>query len=199
MFFVVVFWLPIGMSAFATFMVFVLQCHIFGIIYVCDVELSLMVIVALTVTCGICIDEITHSMYGIVYSYGTVEERLHEMIVGHGPSIMKGAISTMLGVSMLGGSDSPFWQTFFYIIFFLCLLGSIMGIVIVPSVLALFMEDNPHPDDLCFADDFDDDKHQVEMGNIGADGFSVVDNQDSHAASSFKGDSSASGLQSRVD
>lgn len=196
MFITTSFWLPFWAAAMAACMVFVLQIHIFGVIYVCGLQFQILLIIALSVTAGICIDEITHCIYHLVYAYGTVEERLHETIVGHGPSVMKGAISTIVGVSMLAGATSPFWKTFFYVIFSLCVLGSYMGVVVVPCMLSEFLQDNPHPDDLCFDDDFDD-KQQVEMGNIGADGLSVVENDDSRGASSFKS-KATTGLDSVV-
>lgn len=197
MFVVVACWLPFWGAAFASLMVFILQVHIFGILSLFGNKFDILCFIALCVTCGICVDEITHCLYHLTYSYGTVEERLHETIVGHGPSIMKGALSTIIGVLMLAGAQSPFWKTFFYIIFSLCLLGSWVGIVVVPCILVTFMQDNPHPDDLDFADDFD--KQQVEMGNIGENGLSIVENMDSHAASSFKAESRVSAAESRVD
>ena len=57
------------------------------------------------------------------------------------------------------------------------------------------MGDNPHPDDMCFDDDFEDGKERVEMGAIGLDGVSIVENVGSQVASQF----GKSNAESRVD
>lgn len=194
MWFTLIFWLPFWASTFATFVVFCLQQHIWGIAYIYDMQLAISFTMVMTVTCGICVDEVTHCIFALIKAYGTPEERLHHAVVGHGPSILKGALSTMVGVTMLSGSTAaPFWEVYFYVIFYLCILGSIFGIFMTPCILIFFLGDRPHPDDLCFDDDFD--KQQVEMGNIGADGLSVVENTDS----SFRSKVDSSHADSRVD
>lgn len=162
---VLIFFIPFWAATVASLMVFILQIHIWGMVYVFGLHLSLDVLVALTSTCGICVDEIVHSLYAIIYSHGTREERLHETVVITGSSVVKGSISTLIGISLLSLSPTALFRAYFVVCFSLCLVGDFVGIVLVPGWVAMLIGDNPHPEDKYLDDDMDDEK-QVELGNL---------------------------------
>lgn len=78
---VVSLWLPFWAAFFTGFSIFVLQCHLFALLYIFDMKVGANLMVALSVTAGICVDEITHCIYHLIYSYGTLEERITKQLL----------------------------------------------------------------------------------------------------------------------
>jgi len=122
---------------FITLMVFLIDCDMLGIMYVCGINVSSISFVCLLMGIGLSVDYCVHIGHAFTHSYGkTPNDRLVEAIKMMGTSVLKGGFTTFLGTVVLGFASSDAFRSFFKMLFFTVLFGVLHGLVALPVFLA---------------------------------------------------------------
>uniref|UniRef100_H2Z0N9 SSD domain-containing protein n=1 Tax=Ciona savignyi TaxID=51511 RepID=H2Z0N9_CIOSA len=112
--------------------------ELLGFMGAAGVKLSAVPAVILVASIGLGVEFTVHITFAFITSCGSRRERVVQSI-GHmtGP-VVDGAVSTLLGVVMLAGSEFDFIiKYFFQVLGILILLGVLNGLVLLPVVLSL--------------------------------------------------------------
>ncbi|XP_034561784.1 patched domain-containing protein 3-like [Notolabrus celidotus] len=115
-----------------------------GFMWLWDVRLDSISMIIFTVCIGFTVDFSAHVSYAFVSSKkSTNDEKAVEAISNLGYPILQGAVSTVLGVSVLATSEFNTFRTFFKIFFLVMFLGMLHGLIFIPVILTLFTR-RPH-------------------------------------------------------
>uniref|UniRef100_UPI003AB0500F patched domain-containing protein 3-like n=1 Tax=Centroberyx gerrardi TaxID=166262 RepID=UPI003AB0500F len=110
-----------------------------GFMALWDVSLDSISMIIFTVCIGFTVDFSAHVSYAFVSSEKPgADEKAVDALSSLGYPILQGALSTILGVSVLATSEFHIFRTFFKIIFLVMLIGMVHGLAFIPVLLTLF-------------------------------------------------------------
>nr|WJJ61139.1 Patched [Patiria miniata] len=112
--------------------------ELFGFMGLLGIKLSAIPAVTLIISVGIGVEFTLHTCYAFLTTIGDRNKRV-TMALGHTFSpVVDGALSTLLGVVMLAGSEFDFIVSYFFYVFTaLIVIGTLNGLVLLPVILSL--------------------------------------------------------------
>ena len=114
-----------------------------GFMHVWGLSLSSITMIEVIMSVGFCIDfsaHLTHSFIAGV-GKGSRNERAYQACLQTGVPILNSALSTIIGVCVLGFSESYIFMTFFKTLLIVMLLGVLTSMLFLPVLLSLI---GPH-------------------------------------------------------
>uniref|UniRef100_A0A3B3QRN7 Patched 2 n=1 Tax=Paramormyrops kingsleyae TaxID=1676925 RepID=A0A3B3QRN7_9TELE len=134
------------------FILAMMTVELFGIMGLIGIKLSAIPVVILIASVGIGVEFTVHVSLGFLTAIGSRSLRSAVALEHMFAPVMDGAISTLLGVLMLAGSEFDFIiRYFFAVLAILTLLGVLNGLVLLPVLLSLIgppAEVTPFPESL---------------------------------------------------
>ncbi|KAL4656131.1 hypothetical protein GN956_G6352 [Arapaima gigas] len=134
------------------FILAMMTVELFGIMGLIGVKLSAIPVVILIASVGIGVEFTVHIALGFLTTIGSRNRRSAVALEHMFAPVMDGAISTLLGVLMLAGSEFDFIMRYFFaVLTILTILGILNGLVLLPVLLSLmgppaeFMLTDNHP------------------------------------------------------
>ncbi|XP_041669812.1 patched domain-containing protein 3-like [Cheilinus undulatus] len=125
-------------SLWVTFSIGSVTAGVTGFMWLLDVNLDSISMIIFTVCIGFTVDFTAHVSYAFVTSTKTSpDDRAVEALSNLGYPILQGALSTILGVSMLATSEFNTFRTFSKIFFLVMSLGMLHGLLFIPVILTL--------------------------------------------------------------
>nr|XP_034978248.1 protein patched homolog 2 isoform X3 [Zootoca vivipara] len=125
----------------ASIIVFVLAMmtvELFGIMGLMGIKLSAIPVVILIASVGIGVEFTVHVALGFLTAIGNRNLRTAVALEHMFAPVMDGAVSTLLGVLMLAGSEFDFiLRYFFAVLTILTILGLLNGLVLLPVLLSI--------------------------------------------------------------
>eukprot|EP00873_Tetraselmis_striata_P019782 jgi/Tetstr1/440046/TSEL_028405.t1 len=86
---------------------------------------------------GIAVDYTMHITHAFLHAHGTRQERAREALHTMGPSVMNGALSTLIGVMATAGSSAYVFRVFFLMMMATTMGAAFFGLAFVPALLSL--------------------------------------------------------------
>lgn len=112
--------------------------ELFGFMGLVSIKLSAIPAVILILTIGISFQFTIHITIGFLTSIGSRNRRMVMALEYFFSPIFHGAVSTLLGIIMLSGSEFEFiFKYFFVVLSVLVILGLINGVVFIPVLLSV--------------------------------------------------------------
>ncbi|KGL83055.1 Protein patched 1, partial [Tinamus guttatus] len=112
--------------------------ELFGIMGLMGIKLSAIPVVILIASVGIGVEFTVHVALGFLTAVGSRNVRSAAALEHTFAPVMDGAVSTLLGVLMLAGSEFDFIMScFFAVLTILTLLGLLNGLVLLPVLLSV--------------------------------------------------------------
>jgi len=112
---------------------------VIGYMTLWDVSLDSVSMINVIMCIGFSVDYSVHISYHYVVSAGkTRNEKAIDAVGTLGMPIIQGAVSTILGVSVLSTSDAYIFRTFFKIMFLVICFGFVHAMVFLPVLLTIF-------------------------------------------------------------
>ncbi|XP_076616994.1 patched domain-containing protein 3-like [Chaetodon auriga] len=109
-----------------------------GFMALWDITLDSISMIIFTVCIGFTVDFSAHMSYAFVSSKKTsADDKAVDALSSLGYPILQGAVSTVLGVSVLATSEFHTFRTFFKIFFLVMFTGMLHGLTFIPVVLSL--------------------------------------------------------------
>ena len=114
-----------------------------GFMHVWGLSLSSITMIEVIMCVGFCIDFSAHLTHAFIAGVGkgTRTERAYQACIQTGVPILNSAISTIIGVCVLGVSESYVFQTFFKTLILIMVLGVFTSMLFLPVLLSLI---GPH-------------------------------------------------------
>ncbi|XP_059183040.1 patched domain-containing protein 3-like [Centropristis striata] len=110
-----------------------------GFMAIWNISLDSISMIIFTVCIGFTVDFSAHMSYVFVSSEKkSPDDKAVDALSSLGYPILQGAVSTILGVSVLSTSEFHTFRTFFKIFFLVMFNGMIHGLVFMPVILSLF-------------------------------------------------------------
>ncbi|XP_053325363.1 protein patched homolog 2 [Spea bombifrons] len=120
------------------FILAMMTVELFGIMGLIGIKLSAIPVVILIASVGIGVEFTVHVALGFLTSIGDRNQRSVLALEHMFAPVLDGAISTLLGVLMLAGSEFDFiFRYFFAVLTILTVLGLLNGLVLLPVLLSL--------------------------------------------------------------
>uniref|UniRef100_A0A8C5WIW5 Patched 2 n=1 Tax=Leptobrachium leishanense TaxID=445787 RepID=A0A8C5WIW5_9ANUR len=120
------------------FILAMMTVELFGIMGLIGIKLSAIPVVILIASVGIGVEFTVHVALGFLTSIGDRNQRSVMALEHMFAPVLDGAISTLLGVLMLAGSEFDFiLRYFFAVLTILTILGLLNGLVLLPVLLSL--------------------------------------------------------------
>ncbi|XP_051788392.1 protein patched homolog 1 [Erpetoichthys calabaricus] len=120
------------------FILAMMTIELFGIMGLIGIKLSAIPVVILIASVGIGVEFTVHVALGFLTAIGNRNLRSIIALEHMFAPVMDGAISTLLGVLMLAGSEFDFIMRYFFaVLTILTLLGLLNGLVLLPVLLSL--------------------------------------------------------------
>ncbi|XP_076151353.1 protein patched homolog 1 [Alosa pseudoharengus] len=120
------------------FILAMMTVELFGIMGLIGIKLSAIPVVILIASVGIGVEFTVHIALGFLTAIGDRNTRSAVSLEQMFAPVMDGAISTLLGVLMLAGSEFDFIMRYFFaVLAILTLLGILNGLVLLPVLLSL--------------------------------------------------------------
>ncbi|KAG5285539.1 hypothetical protein AALO_G00004540 [Alosa alosa] len=120
------------------FILAMMTVELFGIMGLIGIKLSAIPVVILIASVGIGVEFTVHIALGFLTAIGDRNTRSAVSLEHMFAPVMDGAISTLLGVLMLAGSEFDFIMRYFFaVLAILTLLGILNGLVLLPVLLSL--------------------------------------------------------------
>nr|XP_046227513.1 patched domain-containing protein 3-like [Scatophagus argus] len=114
-----------------------------GFMVLWDISLDSISMIIFTVCIGFTVDFSAHMSYAFVSSKRTSpDDKAVDALSGLGYPILQGALSTILGVSVLAMSEFHTFRTFFKIFLLVMFLGVLHGLIFIPVILSLCSSKN---------------------------------------------------------
>jgi len=107
-----------------------------GFVHFWGLTLNSMTMIQIIMCVGFCIDFSTHLCHAFVQADGPRNVRVSQALDKAGGPIFNGAISTVIGVLVLGFSTSYVFFSFFQVIFLLVIFGLAHSFFLLPVILA---------------------------------------------------------------
>uniref|UniRef100_A0A8C4XUH1 Patched 2 n=1 Tax=Falco tinnunculus TaxID=100819 RepID=A0A8C4XUH1_FALTI len=112
--------------------------ELFGIMGLMGIKLSAIPVVILIASVGIGVEFTVHVALGFLTAVGSKNVRSAAALEHTFAPVMDGAVSTLLGVLMLAGSEFDFIMRYFFaVLTILTLLGLLNGLVLLPVLLSV--------------------------------------------------------------
>ncbi|XP_066912966.1 patched domain-containing protein 3-like [Clytia hemisphaerica] len=132
----------VSLIHFLTFISFLIE--LLGMMYLWDLSLNSITMLVLVMAVGFAVDYSCHIVHAYLVSKETgPDEQMKDAISNIGSSILKGALSTLIGILVLSISSSKLFRLFFKMVFSIILLGLIHGMIILPVILTWFVKNTP--------------------------------------------------------
>ncbi|KAL0966060.1 hypothetical protein UPYG_G00290300 [Umbra pygmaea] len=120
------------------FVLAMMTVELFGIMGLIGIKLSAIPVVILIASVGIGVEFTVHIALGFLTAIGNRNKRSAVALEHMFAPVIDGAISTLLGVLMLAGSEFDFiLRYFFAVLAILTVLGILNGLVLLPVLLSL--------------------------------------------------------------
>uniref|UniRef100_A0A4X2LSS3 Patched 2 n=1 Tax=Vombatus ursinus TaxID=29139 RepID=A0A4X2LSS3_VOMUR len=126
--------------------------ELFGIMGFLGIKLSAIPVVILVASVGIGVEFTAHVALGFLTATGSRDVRSAQALEHMFAPVMDGAVSTLLGLLMLAGSDFDFIVRYFFVVLtVLTGLGLLHGLVLLPVLLSILgpppqvIPQPPHP------------------------------------------------------
>ncbi|XP_061652658.1 protein patched homolog 1 isoform X1 [Phyllopteryx taeniolatus] len=120
------------------FILAMMTVELFGIMGLIGIKLSAIPVVILIASVGIGVEFTVHIALGFLTAIGTRNKRSAVALEHMFAPVVDGAISTLLGVLMLAGSEFDFIMRYFFaVLAILTVLGMLNGLVLLPVILSL--------------------------------------------------------------
>ncbi|KAI4891086.1 hypothetical protein NFI96_017764, partial [Prochilodus magdalenae] len=120
------------------FILAMMTVELFGIMGLIGIKLSAIPVVILIASVGIGVEFTVHIALGFLTAIGDRNTRSAVALEHMFAPVMDGAISTLLGVLMLAGSEFDFIMRYFFaVLAILTLLGILNGLVLLPVLLSI--------------------------------------------------------------
>ncbi|KAJ8270856.1 hypothetical protein GJAV_G00120050 [Gymnothorax javanicus] len=120
------------------FILAMMTVELFGIMGLIGIKLSAIPVVILIASVGIGVEFTVHVALGFLTAIGNRNTRSVVALEHMFAPVMDGAISTLLGVLMLAGSEFDFIMRYFFaVLAILTLLGVLNGLVLLPVLLSI--------------------------------------------------------------
>ncbi|KAI1883236.1 hypothetical protein AGOR_G00243140 [Albula goreensis] len=120
------------------FILAMMTVELFGIMGLIGIKLSAIPVVILIASVGIGVEFTVHVALGFLTAIGNRNLRSAVALEHMFAPVMDGAISTLLGVLMLAGSEFDFIMRYFFaVLAILTLLGVLNGLVLLPVLLSI--------------------------------------------------------------
>uniref|UniRef100_A0A673G0B1 Protein patched homolog 1 n=1 Tax=Sinocyclocheilus rhinocerous TaxID=307959 RepID=A0A673G0B1_9TELE len=120
------------------FILAMMTVELFGIMGLIGIKLSAIPVVILIASVGIGVEFTVHIALGFLTAIGDRNTRSAMAMEHMFAPVIDGAISTLLGVLMLAGSEFDFIMRYFFaVLAILTLLGILNGLVLLPVLLSL--------------------------------------------------------------
>ncbi|XP_066536914.1 protein patched homolog 1 [Hoplias malabaricus] len=120
------------------FILAMMTVELFGIMGLIGIKLSAIPVVILIASVGIGVEFTVHVALGFLTAIGDRNTRSALALEHMFAPVMDGAISTLLGVLMLAGSEFDFIMRYFFaVLAILTLLGILNGLVLLPVLLSI--------------------------------------------------------------
>uniref|UniRef100_A0A0K0E695 SSD domain-containing protein n=1 Tax=Strongyloides stercoralis TaxID=6248 RepID=A0A0K0E695_STRER len=121
------------------FTLMIMTLELAGFLGYSGIKLNPVSAVSLITAVGIGVEFTVHVMYSYLTALGTRQERMEMAIDRVFVPVIHGAISTLLGILMLGFSEFEFVVKYFFIIMSaLIIIGLINGLIFMPVLLSIF-------------------------------------------------------------
>ena len=125
-------------SLWVTFSIVSISTGVIGYMTWWGVNLDSISMISIIICIGFCVDFSAHITYAFVLAEGkTGNQRMRNALHALGYPIAQGALSTILGVSVLAFSSSYIFRTFFKTMFLVISLGAFHGLLIIPALLSI--------------------------------------------------------------
>ncbi|KAJ3594314.1 hypothetical protein NHX12_003621 [Muraenolepis orangiensis] len=120
------------------FILAMMTVELFGIMGLIGIKLSAIPVVILIASVGIGVEFTVHIALGFLTAIGSRNKRSAVALEHMFAPVIDGAISTLLGVLMLAGSEFDFIMRYFFaVLAILTVLGILNGLVLLPVLLSL--------------------------------------------------------------
>ncbi|KAM3866285.1 protein patched homolog 1 [Diretmus argenteus] len=120
------------------FILAMMTVELFGIMGLIGIKLSAIPVVILIASVGIGVEFTVHIALGFLTAIGSRNTRSAVALEHMFAPVIDGAISTLLGVLMLAGSEFDFIMRYFFaVLAILTVLGMLNGLVLLPVLLSL--------------------------------------------------------------
>lgn len=131
-----------NMILFITMSVVFIMLSVIGFMHFWNLTLSSMTMIHIVMCIGFCVDFSTHVCHAFVPSEDNDRNRRVELALNRsGGSILSGALSTIIGVSMLIFSISFIFFSFFKVMFLVMVFGLMYSMLLLPVLLSFL---GPH-------------------------------------------------------
>ena len=132
-----------GISFFMLLSFACLILELSALMVVWDVQLNTISMTIIIMSIGFSVDYMAHIAHSYVVSTkDTAEERMIHSLSSMGGSVLKGGISTFIGVLASAFSTSKVFLIFFKMMFTIVVLGLLHGVLFLPVLLSLFCRTN---------------------------------------------------------
>lgn len=109
-----------------------------GFMHIWGLSLSSITMIHVIMSVGFSVDYSTHICHAFLISDGETRNiRVNEAIIRSGGPIMNGALSSLLGILILSGSESYVFNSFFKVMFLVIIFGLGQAIFFLPVVLSI--------------------------------------------------------------
>ncbi|KAM6918750.1 protein patched homolog 1 isoform 1-T1 [Xenentodon cancila] len=120
------------------FILAMMTVELFGIMGLIGIKLSAIPVVILIASVGIGVEFTVHIALGFLTAIGNRHKRSAVALEHMFAPVVDGAISTLLGVLMLAGSEFDFIMRYFFaVLAILTVLGMLNGLVLLPVLLSM--------------------------------------------------------------
>ncbi|KAL8440535.1 hypothetical protein Efla_003206 [Eimeria flavescens] len=118
-------------------MICMIDLALFGFMYFWHVKLHMVSTIALVISIGFAVDYSAHMCHCFTHCLGdTRNQRAIEALVLMGNPLFHGASSTLLGILLLGFSESFVFTVFFRMMVMVVLFGAAHGMILLPVILS---------------------------------------------------------------
>ncbi|XP_022105455.1 protein patched homolog 1-like isoform X2 [Acanthaster planci] len=112
--------------------------ELFGFMGLLGIKLSAIPAVTLIISVGLGVEFTLHTCYAYLTTIGDRNQRVTVALEHTFSPVVDGAVSTLLGVVMLAGSEFDFIVSYFFYVFTaLVVIGALNGLVLLPVILSL--------------------------------------------------------------
>uniref|UniRef100_A0A8D3CBS4 SSD domain-containing protein n=1 Tax=Scophthalmus maximus TaxID=52904 RepID=A0A8D3CBS4_SCOMX len=157
------------------FILAMMTVELFGIMGLIGIKLSAIPVVILIASVGIGVEFTVHIALGFLTAIGNRNKRSAVALEHMFAPVVDGAISTLLGVLMLAGSEFDFIMRYFFaVLVILTVLGMLNGLVLLPVLLSMM---GP-PAEVAAVDNSSDSEYYSEMtttSGIGEEDYKYCD------------------------